>query len=398
MSPPEQSVQQLGKFGVNIGEGQGDIHIGDRIYSIAPDTLRRIIREELWTDEYSEVAKIVKTLLREELRRFQKDYGTTIGVGLNALSGLLQNPEIHDSVVAFRVDFRAASDKIAIVAKLKELHDLLHNVEVVCYEPVAKAVKHFLEDDIAVGDCAVHHMQLQNYVLRIQAVCQQVDHSVSTAQWPSDLKTVEKVLGEAIAELDAQKLRQAISKLKRIIAHQPSRLNTQLNQAARNLQLSELIESMRAIQQQLVEVCPETDEVRDFGQSITALTDLANRLAVLVVTHDYWQAIDIDLRLIETTISYDVMELEIAWPDLQARVKPFFDEHQDDWTTWFQAHTRNLDLALKEHNPARIRSCFQLYRSQALNRFYRVDTNLKLLFDELSEVGKHLAGVLDVLG
>lgn len=394
----ESNVRQSGKYGVNFGEGRGDIHIGDRIYSIDPDTLRCIIREELWTDEYSEVAKIVKTLLREELRRFQKDYGTTIGVGLNALSGLLQNPEIHDSVVTFRADFRAAREKIDIVAKLKDLHDLLHNVEVVCYEPIVKEAKHFPEDEIAVRDCAVHHMRLQDYVLGIQAVCHQVDHSVSTAQWPSDLKTVEKVLGEAIAELDSQKLRQAISKLKRLIAHQPSRLNTQLNQAARNLQLSELIESMLFIQRKVAQLCQETDKIRDFSESITALTDLANRLAVLVVSHDYWQAIDIDLRLIETTIGYDVMELEIAWPDLKARVKPFFDEYQDDWTTWFQTHTQNLDAALKEHNPARIRSCFHLYRSQALSRFYRVDTNLKLLFDELSKVGQHLSGVLDALG
>ncbi|MEA5447557.1 hypothetical protein VB780_03180 [Leptolyngbya sp. CCNP1308] len=393
----ESNVQQSGKYGINLGEGQGDIHIGDRIYQIDQETLRSIIRDELWTNEYSREAEIVKTLLREELRLFQKEYGTTVGLGLNALSDLLHNPEIRDSVITFRADFRTAREKIAIVAKLKELHDLLHNVEVVCYEPLAKEAKQFPEDEIAVGDCAVYHMRLQNYTVKIQAVCQQIDHSVSTAQWPSDLQSAEKSLGEAIAALDPQRLRHAIYQLKRIIASQPSRLNTQLNQAARALRLSKLIESMFVIQQKLFDLCPESDKVRDFELSIAALADLANRLAVLVVSHDYWQAIDIDLRLIETTIGYSFMELEVAWPDLKARVKPFFDEHQDDWTTWFQSHTQNLESAMREDNPARIRSCFHLYRSQALNRFYRVDTNLKLLFDELSKVGEHLAGVLNAL-
>ena len=205
----ESNVQQSGKYGINFGEGQGNIHIGDRIYQIDPETLRRIIREELWSTEYSRDAEIVKTILREELRVFHKAYGTTVSLGLNALSDLLQDPAIRNAVTTFRADFQAARERIGTIAKLKELHDLLHNIEILCYRPIVREAKQFPEDDMAVDNLAVHHMALQNHIVRIRAVCQQIDHSISTAQWPLDLDNAEKTLDEAIATLDSQKLRQA---------------------------------------------------------------------------------------------------------------------------------------------------------------------------------------------
>jgi formylglycine-generating enzyme required for sulfatase activity len=43
-----QNVVQLGKYNVNLGQGQGDIHIGDRIYNVTdPETIKTIIREFL---------------------------------------------------------------------------------------------------------------------------------------------------------------------------------------------------------------------------------------------------------------------------------------------------------------------------------------------------------------
>ena len=381
-----------------LAKVKGDIHIGDRIYQIDPETLRRIIREELWSTEYSRDAEIVKTILREELRVFHKAYGTTVSLGLNALSDLLQDPAIRNAATTFRADFQAARERIGTIAKLKELHDLLHNIEILCYRPIVREAKQFPEDDMAVDNLAVHHMALQNYIVRIRAVCQRIDHSISTAPWPLDLDNAEKTLDEAIATLDSQKLRQAIYQLRRVIANQPSRINTQLNQAARVLQLSSLIESMIAIQQKLTNAALDTEKVQHFSTGITALTDLENRLAALVVSHDYWQAIDMDLRLIENTLDHHLMELEVAWPDLKVRVKPWFDERQDTWTTLFQQDSQQLDAAMMANDPAKIRKYFRRYRGRALERFYQVDVTLKRLCDELSKVGEQLTGVLEALG
>ena len=52
------------------------------------------------------------------------------------------------------------------------------------------------------------------------------------------------------------------------------------------------------------------------------------------------------------------MELEVAWPDLKNRVKPWFDEHQDRWTTLFQRDSQNLDAAISDNNPAKVKKYF----------------------------------------
>lgn len=392
-----QTVDQTGKYGVALGQGSGDIHIGDRIYQIDQETLRRIVKDELWSTEYRRDTQIIKTILREELRLMHKEYGTAVSLGLNALSDLLKEPEVHESVNNFRRDFQAARDRIHVISQLKELHDLLHNIEILCYLPITREAKGFPDNELAVDNLSLHHLKLQNHIERIRAVRQRSSQTVETFIWLTQLENAEETLDEAISTLDSHKLRQTISQLHRIIANQPTRINTQLNQAARVLRLSDLIESMAAIQRKLSDADVNSQKVKHFAGGIEALTDLENRLAVLVISHDYWQAMDMDLRLIETNLDYSQMELEVAWPDLKNRVKPWFDEHQDRWTTLFQRDSQNLDAAIAENNPAKIKKYFRLYRGRALERFYQVDVTLKRLCDELSKVGEHLATVLEAL-
>lgn len=391
------NVQQSGKYGVSLNSEQADIHIGDRIYQIDQETLRRIVKDELWSTEYRRDTQIIKTILREELRSMHKEYGTAVSLGLNALSDLLKEPEVHESVIAFRVDFQSARDRIHVISQLKELHDLLHNIEILCYRPISQEAQRFPDEDMAVDNLSLHHMELQNHIDTLQAVRQRSSQAVNSFTWLTQLENAEKTLDEAISTLDSHKLRQTISQLRRIIANQPSRINTQLNQAARVLRLSELIESMAAIQKRLSDADVNSQKVEHFAEGIAALRDLENRLAVLVISHDYWQAMDMDLRLIEINLDHSLMELEVAWPDLKNRVKPWFDEHQDRWTTLFQRDSQNLDAAIAENNPAKVKKYFRLYRGRALERFYQVDVTLKRLCDELSKVGEHLATVLEAL-
>ena len=99
------NVQQSGKYGVSLNNEQADIHIGDRIYQIDEETLRRIVKDELWSTGYRRDTQVIKLLLREELCLMHKEYGTAVSLGLNALSDLLKESEVHKLVIAFRVDF-----------------------------------------------------------------------------------------------------------------------------------------------------------------------------------------------------------------------------------------------------------------------------------------------------
>lgn len=398
----ESNVQQSGKYGINFGKGQGDIHIGDRIYQqYDPRNIRYIIREELWATEHSmeeKILNLVKTILREELRSLHKGYGTAVSVGLNALSELLKEPEVRDSMTAFRFVFQDARERIDGISRLKALHDLFHNIEILCYMPIVEAAKQFPHNDMAIDNLLQHHMNLQNEILSIQSIYQQLDYSITNAPWLLDLRNAERYLDEAIASLDSQKLRQATRKLHIVIAQIPSRINDRLIHTAGDLQLSKLIESLALIHEKLTTKALNSNKIQCFGKGIATLIDLNNRLAVLVVSHDYWQYLDVELRMIEKTLDLDLMHLEDAWPELKARVKPFFDEGQDEWTTLFQQDSQSLDTAMMEDNPAKTIRCFQRCRRRALKRFYQVDVTLKRLCEEIRKVGEHLTGVLEALG
>ena len=394
----EQAVTQSGKYGVNLGEGQAPIHIGDRIYGLDAETLRRILKEELWSTEYRTDLGVIRTILREELRLMKKEYGATVNLGLNALAELLQSPAVLRSVTAFQVDFKSARDRIAVISQLKDLHDLLHTIEVSCYQLIVREAEAFPDDSTAASNLSLHHLDFQDLVLTIQSVCQQDDFCISDVSWVSSLVDAEQLLGEAIATLDRVKIKTAIYQIRRVISSQPTRINTQMSEAAKVLRLSELIESMAAIQKKLSTVEVDVQNLEMFGQSIAALADLDKRLAILVISHDYWQAMDMELRVVEGDLQHSLDALEAAWPDIKSRFKPLFDGQQDKWTLLFEMDSENLDTALSENNPAKVRQCFRLYRRRAVARFYKVDSTLKRLCDELSKVGEKLAVVLDVLG
>lgn len=79
-SSDRQSLLQLGKYGINVGQGQ-DIQIGDRIYKGADaETIRKIIQDELQSLPYGYNSQSVRN-------------------GLYALTELMAAPEVRAAVV-----------------------------------------------------------------------------------------------------------------------------------------------------------------------------------------------------------------------------------------------------------------------------------------------------------
>lgn len=400
-TPANHVTAPQSKYGVSFGEGQAPIHIGDhigdRVYEFDQEDFRRILKEELWSTEYRQDAEVMRTILREELRLPNKNYAATVNSGLNALSELLRDPAVFRSATAFRVDFESVCDRIATISQLKNLHDLLHTIEVGCYKLMSQDADAFPDNRVVAQDMAMHHIDFQTQLMRIQLVCDYSSTCLNDVIWVSSLRNAEQQLDEAVATLSGQKLKQALHQIYRVIANQPSRINTQLTSSARVLRLSELTKSLSSIKIQLSNSDVDAQKVEIFGQGITALVDLDNRLTSLVTIHDYWQLMDTELRAVEADLSQSFAFLETAWPDIQNRFKPVFEGAQDDWVVLFEKDTQNLGAAITENNPAEMRQCFRLYRRRTLARFYEVDFTLKLLCDELSKVGEKLAAVLEVL-
>jgi hypothetical protein len=170
-----------------------------------------------------------------------------------------------------------------------------------------------------------------------------------------------------------------------------------LNAAAGALRLPALITATATIWQQLKDSEIDLGKLSQFKDGVEALAELDSRLTALIIAHDYLQEMDLDLRRIEANLDLDLTELELSWSDLRSKTEMLFENQIDDWAVSFKQDCQNLNSALLEKNPAKVRRCFWSYQRQARHSFYKVDVTLKRLCDELRKVGEPLTAILRIL-
>jgi hypothetical protein len=378
---------------------------GDRnviIYGADAQALQSIISQHsssgLFPEpDYSVNIETIKQIVREEIRLPRKEYGNSVGLGFNTLIELMQLPEVYSTVITFRVDFHTACEQINIIDKYKAVHDLLHTLEFQCYSVIVQEAKRFPDDEIALDNLRDYEANLQEILHSLQDIVQQESTVITGDRWLKDLKLARHQLQEAIEELDMQKLQNAIRILNRVLAIQPSQINTKLNTAARVLHLPSLVNAMTKMWEKLSASNVQQEKFQQFQEGVNAFSNLNSRLDALVKAHDYWQKLDLELRLIEANLERDLAELKDSWHYLKEWTASLFDQQADEWTMSFQQESQKLDAALDNQNPIMIKRHFRMYRRRASDRFFQVDVTLKHLCEELREIGVPLESILRMI-
>jgi DNA-binding SARP family transcriptional activator len=325
------------------------------------------------------------------------EYGHSAGKGLLALVELVQAPRARAVMMTFRADFEDACDHADVLSSYKRLHDLLHALQFHCYNPIVQEAVRFPENDAAVENLTDHELTLQRIISDLQEDTERASLTETEGLWIHDLVRAREALGKAIETLNPEPLKRAIWLLNRVLAVQPSRINTRLNATARALRLPVLAETMARVRDDLVALDLNPHQVRQFGAGVEALVSLSHTLTALVDEHDRWQAVELELRRIEGIMEQGTMELEVSWPDLRAMTEPLYWGRNDAWATSFEADSEDLDNAIAVENTAQIRRCFRRYRRQTSIRFHRVDAELKRLCEDLRRAGEPLASVIRMI-
>jgi len=318
--------------------------------------------------------------------------------GLVALTELMQTPQVRSAVVAFRTDFEAASEQVDILGDHKHLHDLLHTLQFHCYHPIFQEARRFPEDDMALDNLMDYELTLQGIVNDLQEASGRPSFASLDTSWIQDLDQSRQELHDALEGLDAMQLKRAIWRMNRVLAIQPSQINTRLNASARALRLPALVEALTYVRDSLARLDLDTEKVRQFEEGVDALASLCQALTGHVQDHDSWQVIDLELRRIEAAMQQDMMELEMSWPALKDMTEPLYSGVADEWAKALKADAAALDEAIAEDNPAKTRRYFWRFRRRAGDRFYRVDTELKDLCGDLREIGEPLTSVMNMIG
>lgn len=316
---------------------------------------------------------------------------------LSILGELMRRPDFRAKLTALQTDFEAASQQIEYLTNYKDLHDLLHNLQFLCFSGLVQEAARFPADPLAQEILLDHELTLAGLIDSLVEVAGRPEMPASELGWIAELAEAHSQLRQAIDTLEAEPLRRAIWLMKRVLDLQPTRINERLNATARALRLETIEQAMRSIRRDLRRLKLPSKQVRGFESGVTALGDLGEHLARLVEDHDRWQAVDLELRRIEATMMHDVGEISASWPELRERVAPLCQQSGAAWVERLRRDGRDLDLALAGANPAQIRRTFLRYRRRAGNRFYQVDADLKSLCHELRYVGQPLASTFTLL-
>jgi hypothetical protein len=319
------------------------------------------------------------------------------GKPLDLLTELLTSAAVRKRVAAFRADFEAARQQIALLVHYKELHDLLHRLQFRCYNVLLQEAPRFPADPLALDNLLNYEVTLQDIVSEMRSLSSRSGLPTGELAWVGEVTQAQAKLHDAVTQSDADALKRALWLLKRVLALQPSSVNGRLNATARALRLSMLVEAILSIHEALEELRLHPEKVVQFEAGLAALRSLDGRLTAAVEAHDRWQAVERMLSRIEDVMAYDVGELELSWPDVQASISALCQGIQEEWVTLLNEDGTQLSKALAGQNPTLIQRYFRRYRQRAGNRFYQVDISLKNLCEELRTVGEPLTSVLQIL-
>jgi hypothetical protein len=208
-------------------------------------------------------------------------------------------------------------------------------------------------------------------------------------------------LRDAILDLDYPSAALALNTIRGLLRREPSRISGQLTAIAESLPISLLIEAIEQIIKKLNEKDPAMEVLNSALQS---LHELLPRLQGQVSEHDMWQSIENELAAADQYIdrgSLDAMQdFQLHWKAVKLRIAPLWHANpQAPWVTKSQKfsdafETIFQDVAEAPSHADQLRQRYNMFRLEALARFYQVDNALDTLSGEIVEIGKPLNALL----
>jgi effector-associated domain 1 (EAD1)-containing protein len=313
--------------------------------------------------------------------------------GLAALGELMATGDAREAVRAFEAEFQDAVGQIEVLGVFKDVHDLLHTLQFRCYDGLARQTPRFPADGLAREIVNEHGVTLEETIVRLEAITANPVFDQGTPRWIGDLREARTQITTALDTSSVQPLTSAVRLIDRVLAVQPTRINTRLNDAARALRLRDLVADLTQVHTRLSASGLDATKMSEFEAGISSLQQLDVALRHRVTEHDRWQELDVELRLEKNAFLVDVEVLGSAWPRLRAQLLPLCGG-TEPWATHLTADCGKLDAALAARDVANQRSTFIQVHSQAATRFYQVDIALQRLCETLREIGKPLTELL----
>lgn len=316
---------------------------------------------------------------------------------LRTLADFMRDPNVRSQLQTFRVVFEGADGRIHTVGDYKDLHDRLHDIQRLCYSPILSARRDFPQGETR-DQLRLDSRKLRTLVNQLRAIVVRPTLDANDFLWIEEsLEAARAQLDIAIEESSSTKLDGAISLLSEVMELQPTIINRLLLVSVSDLALPRLRSRLQQVAETLKTMGADDEQLALFGKGVSDLEVLDSELKAQMSTHRGWQAVDNNLRLVETSLNRSADDLEPAWRVLQKKLDAVLGHLTDDWAEELKDVGRMLDGAIQQKRLSSTALFFNKLQTLASDRFYNVDKDMKQLCEKLRPLGNEFDVVLHIM-
>lgn len=318
---------------------------------------------------------------------------------------------MHDRLTIFRRDLEDSDKKIHVVGDYKALHDCLHTLQLLCYFPLTSIRQNIVKPEVKTKlevktQLKLCKMDFSSVKRELGEVFKQQRLLRTDFFWVESIEKVWELLNEVsvddkpdTVERAVINLDEAIINLDFVLRTQPSNINFNLNRSIKDLNLSSLYITLQNVYRVLQELGAKENQLRFFKNGIDHLIKLDNELNKQIHEHTLWQNLDANLQLMDDRIRSGIkLDIKTICKILDDGVLTICNENvEEEWSKRLRLFSEMLNEAIDTGDNDYIADYFSKYKTEARQRFYAVDKNLRILCEQIRPIGDTIRTVLDTI-
>jgi hypothetical protein len=380
---------------------------GDAVFKLLEALERRgttllLLRAVLRARPCRNDVRSVITRVHPDVLEKPRDTGTEVDIvlgGLQTLRARLGDNAVADLLRSSRRDLEGLSEGFDTLRSYKDLHDGLHQLQLLQYGQLTENVKRLRTDPLASDALNTIVSQLQAIGDGARGAADLLPNTPESRglemKWINEFQAIVKDFDTAVAELDDVSAAKGVRSLGKIIRIQPFRIDGILTAKAEALPLARLIDTIESVNKGVDSADPAAKSLKS---AASALQNLSPQFKGLVTEHNRWQQIQNELWGADQAI-------EQRWPEAIDDFNDYFSKAQSlvnilralypdaDWSKAAGTFGDQLQQELVR-DVQKARGAYGRYRQVIIRHFYQIDVSLKSQCAEILRIGKVLRFVL----
>jgi hypothetical protein len=319
---------------------------------------------------------------------------STINTALSTLAVLMGMDEsLREEILPFRERFAQIHSQADLLGDYKDLHDQLHELKLRVYSPVRADFDSARgPDGRTLSLVGSYEKILAQILMEVEGCTARGNVPAQDTAWIEDLRKAREDLRLAVQTSDSSSVAWALDTLTPVVESEPTRINTRLDDAARNLQLLRLSPVLEVA----LDGRPPGLLNRRLTEGITALERVASALAQMVAEHTAWQKLEVKLPLARDQLERGRRrDFEHSWPAVRNQLTTLTATRSDEWNQAVINACTRLEEAVALGDANAILSRFQDCSASVDLCFFSLDRELKEFCGELRELGAGLLALED---